>query len=207
MSKSKGFSTIELLVVIAIVSAFAIIVISNFPQINRQLALSRAAYKFDQDVRRAQNLAFSAGQFKDSLGNVQTVTGYGVYLDFSGLGNKKYVIYADKPIGSTTLRGITYPVGNQYYGSLDYLVETIDFSLQESGIIIKEIIAYQGGIGSSVNKISVNFNSADLSTLITIPPPPAQENKNSVDIVFSLESDLATIRTVSVNNAGSIIVK
>ena len=198
--KDKGFTIVELLVVIVIVSLFIIIVISNFPQIRLQFALSRVAYKFNQDLRRAQNLASSTVQFKDSLGTIQSVNGYGVYVDMDALGNKKYIIYADKPTGSTTINAITYPTSNQYYDNADYSVETIDLSITEPGIIIKEI-----DTPTTSSSIGVNFNSSDLATTIEIPQLLA--TKNSVDIVFAIQTDPTKTKTVSVNHSGSIVIK
>lgn len=201
LATRKGFTVVESLVVIAIISVFVAVVISNFYQIKLQFALSRVAYKFDQDLRKAQNLSSSAAPYVDSSGIPQIVNGYGVYVDINSLGNKKYIIYADRPDSATTLNGITYLLSNKYYDSLDYVVETIDVSSAETGVVIKEI-----NTPDVSNNISIDFNSSDLATIITIPPP-IQQNKNNVDIVFALESDLTNTRTISVNTSGLIETK
>ena len=183
--KEKGFTIIELIVVIAIIALFLIIVISNFPSAKLQFTLSRVTYKFEQDLRRAQDMAFSQVEYKDSSGTVQEVSGYGVYVDIDILGNKKYIIYADK-----------IP-GNQQYDVLDYLVETIDFSSTELGIVIKEIN------NVSNNKVSVNFNSSDFKTTIT----QLDQNQSSAGVVFALETDLTRKRSVLANTSGLVEVK
>src|SRR3989344_643467 len=140
--KQQGYTIIELIVVIAVVAIFMVIVISNFPKFKLQLSLSRVTYAFEQNVRRAQDMALSQVQYRDSGGNLQEVSGYGVYVDIGSLGNKKYIIYADRA------------PGNQQYDALDYLVDTIDFSSNEPGVIIKQI----NNVVS--NKVIVNFNSS-----------------------------------------------
>ena len=198
--KQSGLTIIELIVVIAVVAALVIIVISNFPQIKLQFALSRVSYKFDQDLRKAQNLASSSVQYTDSSGNIQIVNGYGIYLHINSLGGKKYIIYADKPYTTNTVNGIDYPVSNGYYDSSDYVVEIINLNLTEPGIIIKEI-----NTPDTSNNISVDFNSSDLSTIIGVIEP--YQNKPSAEIVFALESDLTKTRTVVVNSSGSVTIK
>ncbi len=183
-----GFTIIEVLVVTAIIIVFSIILISNFPQFKIQFALSRTAYKFAQDVRRAQGMSLSSTQYRDSNGILQPVKGYGVYVDISN--NKKYIIYADVPlcVGCD---------GNQFYDSpADYIAENIDFSLNEPGVIIQQINNIVG------NNVSINFAPPNPTTTIT--PLPSQ---NSIDIVFVLEGDLTKTKTVSINTAGLIEVK
>ena len=179
----QGFTIIELLVVIAIIAVLAAVALSNFPQVKLQFSLSRVAYKFDQDVRRSQNLALSAVQYKDSFGNVQPVYGYGVLVDTTNLGNKKYLIYADKN-------------GNQAYDNQDYVVETVDLSASEPGIIIKEIDQISG------TSTSINTNEANLATNIA----NLSVGQTQVSVVFALESNPATTRTISINTVGSVTV-
>lgn len=183
--KKNGFTVIESLVIVVIIAVIITVVISNFPQVKLQFALSRVAYQFAQDVRRAQDKALSQVQYKDSSGEVQAINGYGIYIDINGLGSKKYIIYADS--GS----------GNQQYDSLDYLVETIDFSVNERGVVIKEVN------NVSDNKVSINFNFSNFNTTITSLAP----NQNSVNIVFALESDLTKTKAVLVNTSGLVEVQ
>ena len=183
--KQKGFTILELIVVITIVLIFITIVISNFYKIKFQFSISRVSYELGQNLNKAQNMALSSLVYKDLSGTVQEVDGYGVYIDLGVLGNKKYIIYADKS------------PGNEQYDSLDYIVDTIDFSIKESGIIIKDM---QNIIGQNV---SINFNSSNLNTNIV----QLVAGQNYVNIFLSVESDEASTRIVSINTSGLIEVK
>lgn len=182
MNSKKGFTIIELIVVIAVVSIIPTIVIVNLPKIKLQFSFSRVAYKVAQDLRRSQDKALSQVIYRDSQGAIQAISGYGTYIDISGLGNKKYIIYADKS------------PGNQQYDASDYIVETIDFSQTEPGIVIKQLD------NVAANKASINTDSTSLNTQITQLNP----GQNNVNIVIALESDLTKTRTISVNTAGLV---
>lgn len=183
--KQGGFTVIELLVVVSIIVIFPAIVIANFPQIRLQFALSRVAHTFAQEVRRTQDLSIASMQYRDSFGNIQAISGYGVSIDISAMGNKKYIIYADsKP-------------GNKQHDVTDYTVKSVDFSADEPGIIIKEINYV---LGSSV---SVNFTPPDPQVTIT----QLDSGQTAVNVVFALESDLQNTKMVSVNTAGLVEIK
>lgn len=180
-----GFALIELIVIIVVVSSIMAVAISNFSQIKPQFALSRVSYRFAQDIKRAQDMALSGVPYKDSKGKIKNVSGYGVYLDMDSLGNKRYSVYADKS------------PGNQKYDISDYLVETVDFSSDEPGIVIKEIHHIAG------KKVSVNFNISNINTIITELNP----GKSNVEFVFAIESDLEKTKMVLVNTSGLIEIK
>lgn len=185
MNSSKGFTLIEMLVVISIVIIFPAIVISNFAGIKLQFALSRTSHQFAQDLRRVQDTAVSSVPYKDSFGVQQSVDGYGMYVDLTGQGNKKYILYADKK------------PGNKQYDATDYIVETVDFGVSEPGVIIKQI---DGVFGDNV---SINFTPPNPDTTIT----QLNEGGSTVDVIFSLESDLEITKTVSVNTSGLVEIK
>ena len=177
---SKGYTILELLVVVAIISVLSVMTISNFPQAKLQFSLSRVANQFEQDVRRAQQLALSSLEFTDSSDVVHSVKGYGVNM----LNNKEYIIYADS-LDESGQNNQQYDVG------VDYIVETINFSLTEPGIIIKEAV----GDG-------VHFN----------PPNPittfqSELELGNLDVVFAFESDLTKIKTVSIHGTGLVEIK
>ena len=164
-------------------------------------------------------MALSSVQYKDSSGNIRPIDGYGVYVDLSSLGDKKYIIYADAS------------PGNQQYDALtDYIVETIDFSATESGVIIKQLNNVPD------TKVSINFNSSNVTTSITLlswdslfrpilislfgSPPEILKMLNisrlfevnaaiptSIDVVFALESDLTKTKIVLINISGLVEVK
>ena len=183
--KEKGFTIIEILVVVAIVSILPLIVISNFPQIKLQFAMLRVTYKFAQDLRRVQDLALSSVQYRDAFGVIQPIDGYGIYLNIDILGNKKYIIYADKS------------PGNQYYDDLDYIIDTIDFSQTEPGIIIQQLNNVFG------NSVSINFNPPNPNTTIT----QLNQDEQNIEAVFSQENAPVITKIISVNTAGLIEIK
>jgi len=91
----KGITLVEILVVIFIIAALLTILVSDFPKIQRQFALSRATYKFAQDLRKAQDMALSGEEIKKPDGTIISVKGYGIYIDNRGNNgnNKEYKIY------------------------------------------------------------------------------------------------------------------
>jgi|GEM_PF-543035 len=180
--KSRGFSIIELLVVIAVIAALSVILIANFPQIRLQLSLSRVAYKFDQDLRRAQAMALASTQYVDAGGVSHAVKGFGLYVDLAS--TKKYIVYADASPGN-----------QKYDPGTDYIVETDDFTNTEPGIVIKTI--------TNISGTTVSFNFAPPNPVTTITPSVSQ---NRVDVVFSYQSDPTITKTVSVNTAGLVQV-
>ncbi len=185
MKNQKGFTLVELLVVISIVVIFPTIVVSNFPAVKLQFALSRQAHNFAQDVRSTQDRALSALDFNDQFGVSQSIYGYGVFIDTSSLGNTKYIIYADKD------------PGNRYYDELDLVVAIVDFSTSEPGIIIKEV---QNAIGQS---ISINFAPPKPSTTISV----LDEGQQGINVVFAMESDPEKTKIVFINTSGLIEIK
>lgn len=185
---NKGFTIIELLIVIAIIIVLPAIVVSNFPQIKNQFALSRSVYKLAQDIRIVQNMSLSSMSYKDSFNLLRPVAGYGIYIDVNALGNKKYILYADNSDSGS---------GNQQYDNLDYVVSVIDFRTSEQGVIIKEISHVYG------NTASVNFGLQDGDVTIS----DINQGENSISIVLGLEGDITKTRSVLVNTSGLIEVK
>ena len=179
-----GFTIIEVLVALAIISTLLVISVSNFSQTRLQLSLSRVTAKFAQDLRRTQQLSLAEARYFDGQGVEHPIAGKGIYVDLSSLGNKKYIMYADKV------------TGNNAYDVSDYLLETIDFSVDEPGIIIKNI----NNVTSQSD--SHNFNPYNNITYIT-PITSGQ----SIEFVFAVESDQSKTKTVLVNTAGLIEIK
>ena len=186
---SEGFTIIELLIVVAIIIVLPAVVISNFPQIKNQFALSRAIYKMSQDIRTIQNMALSSVPYKDSFNLLRPVAGYGVHVDVNALGNKKYILYADNSDSGG--------VGNQQYDNLDYVVSLIDFRNSEQGVIIKEISNTSGG------KVSVDFGLPNAGVTIS----EINQGKSDMRIVLGLESDATKTRSILVNISGLIEVQ
>ena len=169
----------EIIAVIFIIAIFSAILISDFPKIKLQFALSRATYKLSQDIRRAQDMTLS-GVKTDISGN--PAKGYGVYINLSdpSLGDKKYVLYADS--------------GNQQYDAGEE-IETIDFSSSESGVAISEITNLASG-----SWVSINFKPPNPDTNIA----NLAAGSDRVGIVFEIPSSQ---RYVYVNKLGLIETK
>ncbi len=111
--------------------------------------------------------------------------GKGIYLDLSVLGNKKYIMYADAA------------PGNNSYDASDYVLETIDFSVDEPGIIIKN---FNNIVGQNA---SIDFKASNNLAYIT----PISGGQTIAEFVFALSSDQTKTKTVSVNTAGLIEIK
>jgi len=183
--KQAGFTIIELLMVIAIITILPVVVLSNFPQVKLQFALSRSAHAFAQNVRKVQDLALSSTPYKDSFNIVRPVGGYGIYVDINNLGNKKYIIYAD-----------ALPANGQY-DVADYVVVAVDLAASEPGGAI---------VGLNhvfLNKASINFSVPNAAASIT----QLDKNNTAVEIIFALEKDPAKTKSVFVSTAGLVEIQ
>jgi prepilin-type N-terminal cleavage/methylation domain-containing protein len=187
-ANKRGFTIIELLVVIAIIIVVPAIVVSNFPQIKNQFALSRAVYKASRDLKTVQTMALSSVPYKDSFGNTQSPDGYGIYINPATLGNKKYLLYVDTGSNQS---------GAGQYDILDHIIETVDFAVTEPGVIIKQVDNVYN------DQVSVNFTSLNANVTIT----PLLQDRHNISIIFALESDLTKTRSILINNAGLIEIK
>ena len=197
----RGITLVEILVVVFIIALFSSILIADFPKIRRQFALTRAVYKMNQDLRRALDMGLSGQQIKDVNGNAINVQGYGVYinLDDFRLGNKKYIIYAD------TNNDQQYDSSDTICGqqsNQDCIIEKIDFIKAESGVKIKEI----KNTKDNNQWVDINFKPPNPTVTIT-KLSSLTPDTNQVQIIFALESDSLTYRTVFVNIAGLIEIE
>lgn len=204
-NSEKGITLIEIIVVIAIITLFSMILIADYPKIKRQFALSRAVYKFAQDLRKTQDLGLSGVQLKnkDGSGDIVNAKGYGIYINLSVPVNlnippsKQYIIYADTYMPTDYM----YTSGDYIIETGDYIIETVDISKGEPGVFIS-------GIKSGINNISnnwtsINFNPPNPNTTIENLNP----GENSIEIVFALSVDPLITRAVSINTSGLIEVK
>ncbi len=89
-------------------------------------------------------------------------------------------------------------VCGQQQPGIDCVIETIDFSQAESGVIISGIKN-----PADIQQVDINFKPPNPTITITSLLP----NINRVQIIFALESDLLKTRIVSVNTAGLIEIK
>lgn len=193
----KGNTIVEILVVIFIITLLSSILVADFPKIKRQFELTRVSYKMSHDLKRVQDMSLSGRQIEE-----EDVKGYGVYVNLNSpsLGNKKYIIYADlddnQQYNSLSQEACGEQGGNQN-PIQDCVVETIDLDQSQSGIIISSIKA-----PTDVQQVDINFKPPNPTVTIT-----NLLSGNRAQIIFALESDLLTYRTVSVNTAGLIEIK
>ena len=195
----KGISLVEIIVVIFVVSLFSMILISDFPKIQRQFALSRVAYSLAQNIRRVEDLGLSGVRLENSFKVEIPARGYGVFVDSGTPGAaNQYLIYADD--------------GNQVYSSgaqscdntnpvPDCFIEAIDITKEDAGLYIKDIEA--DGISILGRSVSINF----------APPGPIVNitdginNYSDIKIILGIKSYDSTTRIVEANTSGMINVK
>ena len=211
-NSQRGTTLVELLVVICIIAIFVTILVSNFPEIMRQLALSRATYKMAQDLRRTEDLALSGINQKDMNGKLISVKGYGIYIPAATLTSSvtKYAIYAYVDAQDYN-GGESFPLcEEQDSPTSDCVIEVIDVSNQNVNLIISSITDLApGGAGDMASSVNISF----------IPPNPTTNIKSSscasggkgicssgVGIVLGLKNGTTT-RAVLVKTSGLISVE
>lgn len=214
--KKNGFTLIEMLVVIAVFAVILSIVIANYPEMRRQLALSRATHQLMQDLRIAQEMgmsAFKADKYescmvspktalKASIPHMEfsalpnpTAKGYGVYIDLKDKDTKKkYKVYADTLADDTPACLDPKDPCWGYYNLGDCVYRTV--GIQEQGIIIKEIKNIEVG----KTELSINFQPPNPDTLIQW----LAEGQDHIEIVLAVENYPDKTKTISVNKSGLI---
>ena len=199
ISNFRGITLIEVVVVIFIISLFSMILISDFPKIQRQFALSRVAYKLAQDLRKTQDLALSGVIIKDQNGSSIAIKGYGIYVNLMQ-STTQYLIYADVTPGDRKYIGnfSTSLCSQSVAQTSDCPIEIIDVSKENSDLYIKDIKNVIGNNGYGVNFSPPN-PKIDINTLSL--------GKSEIGIVLGLRSDSSAIRTVWTNTSGLINVQ
>ena len=217
-----GITLVEIVVVIFIIAIFLSIIIAGFPRILRSLALSRATYKLEQDIRRTEDLGLSGVQSADSNGQQILVKGYGIYVSLNSSPAEEYVIYADVP-GSALPSGarvspkryvaaaptLCSAVNQQRDGTRtsDCFVEppvnvaSEENSLFISGVTVIDNKGYSSPLGSN-SGISIDF----------APPNPTITIEDQAGNFYSaagitLKNSDGLTRTVWINGAGLINVQ
>jgi len=214
-----GITLIEIIVVIFLIAVFSVIIISDYPKIQRYFAVSRTAYKLAQDLRKTEDLGLSGVPLNDKNGASIMIKGYGTYVNVSSQPAEQYIIYAD--VAGAPINGVrtsdqkysgdlSYPLcsqvdqsqlpGNQL--TWDCVMELIDISDVKNGgnpdLYIKSI----SNIGSNTNT-SINFSPPNPNINIDNLSP----GQSSIGIVLGLSSDPSSARTVWVNTSGLINVQ
>lgn len=85
---NRGFTLIELLTVAGVIIILTAVVLPNYREGNKQLALQRSASKLTQDLRRAQEMAMSARE-------VAGAVPYGFGIHFDNFWSNYYILFAD----------------------------------------------------------------------------------------------------------------
>lgn len=192
----KGITLVEIIIAILIVTLFSSILISDFPRILKQFALSRATYKLAQDFRKTQDLGLSGVQIKDNQGELIDAKGYGIYFNLNN--DTEYIIYADRADDPDhKYNNVGQFCSDNDQKNIDCILERINISASNSDLIIKNIEYIDA------NYTSVNF----------VPPNPTIDIDNislgssEIGVVLGLKSDPSFERTVWINKSGLIKTK
>lgn len=210
----KGITLVEIVVVVFIIGVMLLVFVADFPKIKRQFALSRATYKFAQDLRRVQDMASSGSKIiKNSADLELNVKGYGIFIN-KGFDNKKYILYADVAKNAEDEGDKQYQAGalfleESYCQNIreqsDCIIEIIDLKKDAPEVVIKEITRTNNS-----DYVSINFNPPNPTTSIL---PDLAGGADKAGIVFDLESNLTnsinkkTERTVYIWKSGLIEAK
>ena len=194
---SRGITLIELIIVIFIIAYFSIILISDFPKMLRQFALSRVTYKLAQDLRKSEDLGLSGVPINDQNNNPIAIKGYGIYINLAE-STTKYIIYADVD-GNQKYSGdfSTHLCSDQINPKSDCPIEKIiDISNENPSLSIKEPIT-----NISEDLTSINFS----------PPNPTVRidniNPSSSSVGITIGNTDGLERTIQVNTSGLISVQ
>lgn len=219
-NSSSGITLVELIVVIFIIVLFSTILVANFPEIQRQFALSRVTYKLSQDLRNVQGLGLSGVPITDVHGTAILSKGYGIYINLNSSATQ-YVIYADVP--GAAVNGVRtsdqkysgdplYPRCNNVDQSpptgvrtTDCVISVVDISNGSDGnpsLYIKGITdcTQSGCVADSGGGVSINFNPPNPTTTMT----GLGGTYSGVNVTLGLRTDNSSARTISVNTFGLI---
>jgi prepilin-type N-terminal cleavage/methylation domain-containing protein len=206
---TKGSTLIEVIVSISIIAIFSIIVVSDFPTIKRQFAVSRASYALSQNIRRAEDFGFSGVQVTDGDGDIVNTNGYGFYIN-PAENDKEYIIYADTDGGEDQkFSGGESCSNNQVLPGQDCIVEQTNLADSEQEVYIKGIYRL-----TSCTLEDISFcPSTDWVSINFMPPNPTikitndqEELESKIGILLGA-SNTSTERVVFVNSTGLIYVK
>lgn len=196
LNTKKGITLVEIAVSVFIIAIFSLMVISNFPRIQRHLVISQATQKIAQDIRRAEDMGFSGAQVSENF----NAKGYGFYVPiYESTGYaRSWNIYADT----------NEPADMRYTPSEDYIVEEID--IFDSGVFIKE--AYDvDNPNSMITCLSINFNPPNPDVTITASYDfncgDYLTIEKGVRIVMSFIQDPSMEKSVFINSSGLIDVE
>ncbi|OGZ90402.1 MAG: hypothetical protein A2528_02360 [Candidatus Staskawiczbacteria bacterium RIFOXYD2_FULL_37_9] len=197
----NGITLVEIIVVIFIIGIFSVILVADFPTIQKQFALSRATYKLGQDIRKTEDLGLSGVQITDK------VKGYGIYFNLQNSPAVKYLIYADidgnQEFDGNFLTGFCSDDSGE-----DCIIEIVDISEESKSLYIDRIENIDNPVSGFT---SVNFSppnpTVKISNIINMCQGDLCQYADRIGIVLKLNSDDSLERTVFVNKSGMIEVR
>jgi competence protein ComGC len=209
---SRGITLIELIVVIFLITIFSMIVLSDFPKIMKQHALSSVTHKLAKDLRKVEDMGLSGVTIYDANKEIILVKGYGVYFNIDQ--PTQYIIYADVP-GEPGQDGIR--VSDQKYyvdGGAKTFCNTVEQDELLNLMLIEDCILEIIDISKENSSLSISdISSVAVPKYVSInftPPNPDVNIDNIASgcskIFISLSNNLST-RIVSVNKAGLINIE
>jgi hypothetical protein len=209
-NSSKGITIVEIAVVVFIIMLFTTILIANFPKILRQMALSKATYKLEQDLRKTEDLALSGVKVKDKNGcpvPVKNGSGYGIYIP--SVPTTQYAIYADVTGDYKYTNGPVYPKCTDVSYYSDSACTQKQPSNQADCVTdIIDIAGENPGAGLSITNLQ---NVASPTSINFIPPNPKiiidNLSGSSSTIGISLKNSDSSTITVQVSTSGLISVQ
>lgn len=176
---NKGFTLLEMIVTIGIMVLLTGIVLINYQEGQKQLALQRAANKLAQDIRRVQEMAMSAQEYNGAI----PAGGYGVY--FIDSSPNSYILFADCTVPPNYVYNDT---GNPCAGGFPEKIQEIEL---EKSIIIDNLSASPLDITFVPPDPTIYFNTATTSSLESI----------------QLSVSSGQTKTIKVNGAGLITIE
>ena len=198
----KGTTLVEIIVVVFIIVIFSSILVSNFPKILRQFALSRSVHKLSQDIRRVQDTGLSGVLITEQEAGGQKwqikAKGYGIYFSLNQ--STRYIIYVDRGDSpDSKYDGNPQLCSENIFPESDCIFEIIYITDEDPDLYIKEILNLSSGSANT----SINF----------APPNPdisidgLSSGDKEIGVVLGLQSDTSAARTVWVNISGLIKVE
>ncbi len=216
LNSEKGITLVEIMVIIVIMAFFTIILVTDFPRMLRQLALSRAVYNLGQDLRKTQDLGLSGIKLLDENEDTISVKGYGIYFN-KNEEPTKYLIYADvadesggfnqKYDGDFNRTDFCNQVNQAglIEGKLveDCIIDIIDVSTENTALFIGPISGIGETYGQQDIYESISINSS--------PPRPTTAIKSDIDsfseISLCLGNSDKSQRCIDANSSGLIDVQ
>jgi len=206
---SKGSTLIEVIVSISIIAIFSVIIVTDFPKIKTQFAISRASYAVSQSVRKAEDLGFSGAQVTDSDGDIVETNGYGFYIN-TAENEEEHIIYADTDGGEDQrFSGGSSCSNTQIPSGEDCIVELTNIAESEQEVFIKGVYSLTACGNSDITLcprtewVSINFMPPNPTVKIT---NDLGETETKIGIVLGVKNDEAE-RVIFVNSTGLIYVK